>query len=585
MTMTPYSGDITRSLKWLQNNAPRIQSIIQQKADWYSKYNDAFWTNWQENVFDIRTANAFGLVVWCIILGIPLSTFNFQPNTNAFAFGPQRGNFLDGGGNTAPISFVDTPVFYANGTPVSSSSYTLNATAGTITYSTAPATGTQLSWTATVQQPETAQHLTITQPRVFGTGNGTATTFSIIPSNSAHYNEVGFNFYGGGAQNVGLLNEIRYACQLRYVALVSNGRQQWINQMLNYIFNGGQPWDFPNKKYFYLTDNTIAIQNVMGATVWSQYWEGNQQQYTTPRTNLLTYSQSFENTGAWTSTGLTVTTAAATAPDSSAAGEKITDTTNATQSRSLQCANVSASAAQAVTASVFAKASDRGFLIVRAVSADNPSNYCYGVFDLVNGVVLQAGNAGTASLASGSIQNIGNGWYKCAISGVPDTSGAHIAMLIAAPLTNTSSTSYTGIPGQGIYVWGAQLETGAVPTSYIHTTSAAITTTDYVLNASTGAVTFAVAPLNGAVLTWMGTWNWATTPAPQSFGTGNGSATAFTLSQPPGAAKPITTSMYMEYRVGANLKLSSQFLNILNNPTIGIMPTCAGVKYAVVQES
>jgi hypothetical protein len=234
---------------------------------------------------------------------------------------------------------------------------------------------------------------------------------------------------------------------------------------------------------------------------------------------------------------------------------------------------------------VFAKASDRGYLVVRAISVDNPSNFCSCTFDLINGVVVAASNSGLATFAKGLIKNVGNGWYKCSVVGVPDTSGAHIAMAISAPLTSTGSTTYVGVPGQGIYVWGAQIESSNVPTSYIGTTSAPVTVTDYALDSSNGNVTFAVAPPTGAALTWSGTWNWATTPAPQSFGTGNGSTTAFTLSQPPGAAKPITTPMYMEYRIGAAIKLSAQFLNIINNPSIGIMPTCAGVKYAVVQES
>jgi hypothetical protein len=94
-----------------------------------------------------------------------------------------------------------------------------------------------------------------------------------------------------------------------------------------------------------------------------------------------------------------------------------------------------------------------------------------------------------------------------------------------------------------------------------------------------------VAPSNGAALTWQGTWNWATWTAPSQFGTGNGSTTIFTLTAPPGAVKPITNAFYMEYRIGANMGLSPQFVNILNNPSYGIMPTCAGVKYAVIQES
>ncbi len=172
MTMVPYDPTITRALRWQQNKAPRITSIITQKDQWYYRYNTQFWQQWESQIFDLRTANPFGLVVWCIILGLPLSIFNFEPLTNAWAYGPQRGNYKDGDKPAPP------------------------------------------------------------------------------------YNELGFNFQGGGTESVSLLTDVRYACQLRYVALVSNGRQQWINEMLTYILNKNEPWDIASGKYFYLTDGT-----------------------------------------------------------------------------------------------------------------------------------------------------------------------------------------------------------------------------------------------------------------------------------------------------------------------------------------
>jgi len=172
MTMVPYDPTITRALRWMENKAPRITSVITQKDLWYQRYNIQFWQQWESQIFDLRTANPFGLAVWCIILGLPLDIFNFDPLTNAWAYGPQRGNYMDGD-QTGP-----------------------------------------------------------------------------------DFNTVGYNFQGGGDESVSLLTDVRYACQLRYVALVSNGRQQWINEMLAYILNDGEPWDMASGRYFYLTDAT-----------------------------------------------------------------------------------------------------------------------------------------------------------------------------------------------------------------------------------------------------------------------------------------------------------------------------------------
>lgn len=94
MSMVPWNGDITQCLKWLQANAPRIQSIIQAKARWYELNNKAFWDAWQINVFNLRTANNFGLMVWCIILGLPTQLFGLQGTGRVWAFGKFRQNYV-----------------------------------------------------------------------------------------------------------------------------------------------------------------------------------------------------------------------------------------------------------------------------------------------------------------------------------------------------------------------------------------------------------------------------------------------------------------------------------------------------------
>ncbi len=67
------SVDILASLLWQHNNASALQTLLTKKQEWYDDNLDDFWQNWERDVFDLRTANAFGLKVWSIILGIPLT--------------------------------------------------------------------------------------------------------------------------------------------------------------------------------------------------------------------------------------------------------------------------------------------------------------------------------------------------------------------------------------------------------------------------------------------------------------------------------------------------------------------------------
>ena len=171
MAMTTFNGDMEQSIKWLQQKAPKLLSLIDQKKTWYNQYHSQFWSQWETNVFDIKTANNFGLMIWCIILGVNAGDLGLYPNNASFAFGEERANFVD----------------------------------------------------------------------------------PSVPSQN-----IGGNFYGAGASVVGSLDEIRKVLQLRYVALVSRGNIAFINKMLRYIFNGGQPWNKAGGRWFYVADRNHA---------------------------------------------------------------------------------------------------------------------------------------------------------------------------------------------------------------------------------------------------------------------------------------------------------------------------------------
>lgn len=94
-----FSVDVLAPLLWQYNEAANLESLLTQKQVWYTQHQTQFWADWYRDVFDLRTANDFGLSVWAILLGVPLEvslapslgkpTFGFGVNNKNFG----RGNF------------------------------------------------------------------------------------------------------------------------------------------------------------------------------------------------------------------------------------------------------------------------------------------------------------------------------------------------------------------------------------------------------------------------------------------------------------------------------------------------------------
>jgi len=89
------------------------------------------------------------------------------------------------------------------------------------------------------------------------------------------------------------------------------------------------------------------------------------------------------------------------------------------------------------------------------------------IFDLETG-----SSTVLAPVVSSGISSAGNGWWRCWIVYTPTGTGT---ALFRQQLANGVSTVYTGDGTSGLFFWGAQLEVGAFPTSYIPTTTTAAT--------------------------------------------------------------------------------------------------------------
>ncbi len=193
--------------------------------------------------------------------------------------------------------------------------------------------------------------------------------------------------------------------------------------------------------------------------------------------NALSYSEEFDN-AAWGKSAMTVstgTTALFTAPDGTTNADKII----ATSGNVAHNINRSGIASAAYTFSVFAKAGEESVISLWLRGASVKAE-----FNLVSGTVSNI------TTTSARIENYGNGWYRCTVYDSTAGTTAHVY--------GRGGAAYAGNGSDGFYLWGAQLETGSAATSYIPTTTAAVTRNADVINV-TGAVSGCIGQTEGTI--------------------------------------------------------------------------------------
>jgi len=98
------SVNLMQSILWQYEDAEKLKSLIAAKNAWTNTNQEKFWKDWYRNVFNVDTANAFGLSIWARILNIPLHVDVAEKDDTPFGFGASNQNFGNGNFGVDPGS-------------------------------------------------------------------------------------------------------------------------------------------------------------------------------------------------------------------------------------------------------------------------------------------------------------------------------------------------------------------------------------------------------------------------------------------------------------------------------------------------
>lgn len=158
----------------------------------------------------------------------------------------------------------------------------------------------------------------------------------------------------------------------------------------------------------------------------------------------------------WNRSAVAYTPNAATAPDGSMAAARLQSASGSEAQGVDQSVTVTAGG---YFASIYLKTD--GIRFIQFLSGGFSSAQ-FATFDLVSGLASSAGSAG--------IEAAGDGWWRCWMGAtLAAGTGQFIAWAVDS-LGAPRASTFTGDGLMAVLAWGAQLEAGATPTSYVAST-------------------------------------------------------------------------------------------------------------------
>ena len=190
----------------------------------------------------------------------------------------------------------------------------------------------------------------------------------------------------------------------------------------------------------------------------------------TLRTNRQIRSEEIDN-AAWTKTATTVTANQIISPTGELNADKLIRTS--TSANYISDASAKSSSAQLdITTSVFVKQGEGDFFGFR--SQGSYPNRGEAIYQFSTNTLTTIVAGSNYTVVTSSVENYGNGWYR--LSATFNTDAASTVTTLFSPRATTGTVDGTDTSTTAFaYVWGIQVEEGNSLSSYIKTTSAAIT--------------------------------------------------------------------------------------------------------------